>query len=91
MITWIQISVALVPIIASILGLLVKMQINDKVNHLRIKNLETKVQHINGNWKQRDIILMDLIESLRKEIHQVSLQLGTMQGKQEEQDKNDAV
>jgi len=85
-----EITSNLIPVlVVSIIGIIIKMQINERVNDLRVKTLEGKVSHLNNNWKQRDVILMGLIENLRKEIHEVSLQLAILQGKQQEHDKHE--
>jgi hypothetical protein len=85
-----EITVGFIPVlVVSIIGVVVKMQISERVNDLRVKTLEGKVEHLSNNWKQRDVILMRLIENLRKEIHEVSLQLATMQGKQQKHDKHE--
>jgi hypothetical protein len=79
--TWTNIFFAFIPIVGGIAGAILKAYVDNQVQNLRIENLEGKVEHINNNWKQRDIALMKELKELKEEIHQLSIQVAEINAK----------
>lgn len=73
--TWTTLFISLVPVLMAVAGAFVKDYVNNAVQDVRISNLEDKVEHINNNWKQRDVVLMKELKELKEEIKHLSIQI----------------
>lgn len=73
--SWTNILIAAVPVVIAIGGAFIKDYVNNKIQDVRISNLEEKVEHINNNWKQRDVALMKELKELKEEIKHLSIQI----------------
>jgi hypothetical protein len=73
--SWTNILIASVPVVIAIGGAFIKDYVNNKIQDVRISNLEDKVEHINNNWKQRDVALMKELKELKEEIKHLSIQI----------------
>ena len=73
--SWTNILIASVPVVIAIGGAFIKDYVNNKIQDVRISNLEEKVEHINNNWKQRDVALMKELKELKEEIKHLSIQI----------------
>jgi hypothetical protein len=73
--SWTNILIGIIPVLGAIAGAFIKDYVNNKIQDVRITNLEDKVDHINNNWKQRDIFLMKELKELKEEIKHLSIQI----------------
>ena len=73
--SWTNILIAIIPILGAVVGAFIKDYVNNKIQDVRITNLEDKVDHINNNWKQRDVFLMKELKELKEEIKHLSIQI----------------
>lgn len=73
--TWANVLIALVPLLGGVIGVFIKQYVNNAVQEVRITNLEHKVDHVNANFKQRDLILMKELKELKEEIKHLSIQI----------------
>lgn len=73
--SWTNILIAAIPFVIAIGGAFIKDYVNNKIQDVRISNLEEKVDHINNNWKQRDVALMKELKELKEEIKHLSIQI----------------
>jgi len=73
--TWSNVLIALMPILGGVIGVFIKQYVNNAVQDVRITNLEHKVDHVNANFKQRDLILMKELKELKEEIKHLSIQI----------------
>ena len=73
--SWTNILIAIIPILGAVVGAFIKDYVNNKIQDVRITNLEDKVDHINNNWKQRDLSLMKELKELKEEIKHLSIQI----------------
>jgi len=73
--SWTNILIASIPILGAVVGAFIKDYVNNKIQDVTISNLEDKVDHINNNWKQRDISLMKELKELKEEIKHLSIQI----------------
>ena len=79
--SWTNILIAAVPVVIAIGGAFIKDYVNNKIQDVRITNLEDKVEHINNNWKQRDLSLMKELKELKEEIKHLSIQIAEIGAK----------
>jgi len=73
--TWANVLIALVPLLGGVIGVFIKQYVNNAVQEVRITNLEHKVDHVNANFKQRDLILTKELKELKEEIKHLSIQI----------------
>ena len=73
--SWTNILIASIPVLGAVIGAFIKDYVNNKIQDVRITNLEEKVDHVNNNWKQRDISLMKELKELKEEIKHLSIQI----------------
>ena len=79
--SWTNILIAAVPVVIAIGGAFIKDYVNNKIQDVRITNLEDKVEHINNNWKQRDVALMKELKELKEEIKHLSVSIAKIGAK----------
>jgi hypothetical protein len=73
--SWTNILIAITPILGAVVGAFIKDYVNNKIQDVRITNLEDKIEHSNNNWKQRDLMLMKELKELKEEIKHLSIQI----------------
>jgi len=78
--TWSNVLITLTPILFGVIGVFIKQYVNNAVQDVRITNLEHKVDHVNANFKQRDLILMKELKELSEEIKHLSIQIAEIHG-----------
>lgn len=79
--SWTNILIASIPVLGAVAGAFIKDYVNNKIQDVRITNLEDKVEHINSNWKQRDVALMRELKELKEEIKHLSIQIAEIGSK----------
>jgi septal ring factor EnvC (AmiA/AmiB activator) len=79
--SWTNILIASIPVLGAVIGAFIKDYVNNKIQDVRITNLEDKVEHINSNWKQRDVALMRELKELKEEIKHLSIQIAEIGSK----------
>lgn len=78
---WTTLIFALIPVFMAVIGAFINDYVNNKVQDVRISNIEVKIDHINNNWKQRDIMLMKELKEVKEEIKLLSIQIAEISSK----------
>jgi len=79
--TWVNLFLSALPLVMAIGGAFLNDYINNKIQDVRIANIEERVEHINSNWKQRDVALFKELKELKEEIKQLSIQIAEINAK----------
>lgn len=79
--TWVNLFLSALPLVMAIGGAFLNDYINNKIQDVRITNIEERLEHINNNWKQRDIALFNELKELKEEIKQLSIQIAEINAK----------
>lgn len=79
--TWTNILLSLLPIVAGIIGAFMNDYVNNAVQDVKIANLETKLSHLSNNKRQKDEILFGELKEIKEEVKHLSIAIAELKSK----------
>ena len=75
MIGWLEILSIITPIIISLVVVFIKMYTQNIVNKEKINNIESRIEHMSNNQKQRELYIVEKIEEVKQDLHNLAIEI----------------